>query len=70
LINCDNFECALSYFVSTPIIAPGYLTVAGVKEFEGAIISRSKQGAPHVEMLSYKNWNIIQTNDDHFAGVC
>jgi len=70
LTNCDNFECALSYFVSTPIIAPGYLTVAGVKNYEGAIISRDKFGAAHIEMLSNKSWTIVQTNDDHFDGTC
>jgi hypothetical protein len=70
LTNCDTFECALSYFVSTPIIAPGYLTIAGVKNYEGAIISRDKFGAAHIEMLSNKSWAIVQTNDDHFDGTC
>ena len=44
--------------------------MAGVKGYEGAIISRDKFGSAHVEMLSYKNWNLVQTNDDHFAGDC
>jgi len=60
----------LAYFATAPIIAPGYLTMAGVKDYEGAIVSRDKFGAAHIDMINYKNWNVIQTNDDHFAGVC
>lgn len=52
LTTCSTFECALAYFVSTPVIAPGYLTMAGVKEYEGAVVSRDKLGAAHIEMLS------------------
>lgn len=70
MTNCDNFECAIAYFATAPIIAPGYLTVAGVKKYEGAVISRDKFGAAHIEMLSHANWYVAQTNDDHFDGVC
>jgi len=58
LINCGDFECALSYFMSKPIIAPGYLTMAGVNKYEGAVISRDKLGTAHVEMLSATNWYV------------
>ena len=70
LTNCNNFECALNHFVSAPIIATGYLTMAGIKPYEGAIISRDKFGAAHIDMLSNKTWYLAQTNDDHFDGTC
>jgi N-acylethanolamine-hydrolysing acid amidase len=59
LTTCDNFECALSYLATTPIIAPGYLILAGIKKYEGAIISRDRVGAAHIEMLSNKTWALI-----------
>jgi hypothetical protein len=58
LINCADFECALGYYISTPIIAPGYLTIAGIKKYEGAVISRDKFGTAHIEMLSATNWYV------------
>jgi len=48
LTMCDDFECAFNHLVSSPIIAPGYLTMAGTKDYEGAIISRDRFGAAHV----------------------
>jgi hypothetical protein len=59
LIQCDDFECAFNHLVSTPIIAPGYLILAGTKDYQGAVISRDRLGAAHVEMLSAKNWFVV-----------
>lgn len=70
LVKCDDFECALNYMSDTTIIAPGYIIMAGVKEYEGAIISRDRTGVSHTEMLTEDRWFLAQTNDDHFAGVC
>jgi len=66
----NTFEEALSYLASEPIIDSGYLILAGINKYEGAVISRNREGAAHIEMLSDKNWVIVQTNDDHFSGDC
>jgi len=70
LTNCEDFQCALNNLMTSPIITPAYLIVAGVQEYEGAVISRDRFGTAHVEMLSEENWYVAQTNDDHFTGVC
>jgi len=70
LIKCDTFQCAVNYLSTAPIIAPGYLTIAGTGRYEGAVISRDRNGAAHIEMLTEERWMLVQTNDDHFAGVC
>jgi hypothetical protein len=59
LILCDDFECAFNYLIQTPIIASGYLIMAGTKNYEGAIISRDRFGAAHVDMLSNKTWALV-----------
>jgi len=70
LIKCETFECAVNHLSSASIIAPGYLTVAGTGRYDGAVISRDRNGAAHIEMLSEERWALVQTNDDHFAGIC
>jgi len=42
--------------VSEPIIAPGYIILAGMKENEGMVISRNHLGPAHIEQLSNENW--------------
>ncbi len=36
----------------TPIICPAYLIIAGVKDYEGAVITRDRNSVAHVEHLS------------------
>mmetsp|Transcript_3257 Transcript_3257/g.2195 ORF Transcript_3257/g.2195 Transcript_3257/m.2195 type:complete len:229 (+) Transcript_3257:200-886(+) len=70
LTTCDDFECAMNNFIAHPLITPAYLIVAGVQPYEGAVISRDKFGAAHIEMLSEERWYVFQTNDDHYNGEC
>jgi hypothetical protein len=70
LIQANNFEEAMNILITTPIIAQGYLTVAGVNPYEGAVITRSQFGLAHIEELSSSRWYVAQTNDDHFKGIC
>jgi len=46
---CDTFECAYSMLSTMPIIADGYIILAGLKDYEGAIISRNRAGIAHVD---------------------
>lgn len=54
----------------TPIVCPGYLALAGTKDYEGAIITRDRNHVAHVEQLSQDKWFLVQTNDDHWTGIC
>jgi len=70
LQNVDNFADAVHELAETPVIAPQYFTLAGAGAWEGALISRDRQGNPapyaNVEVLSPQigRWFIVQTNDD------
>mmetsp|Transcript_30552 Transcript_30552/g.29980 ORF Transcript_30552/g.29980 Transcript_30552/m.29980 type:complete len:211 (-) Transcript_30552:42-674(-) len=70
LETCEDFECAFNNFATQPLITPAYLIMAGVKDYEGAVISRDRFGSAHIEMLSEEKWYVAQTNDDHFMGAC
>ena len=52
LMTCDSYDCAKNALTSTPINALGYITIAGTKPNEGAIISRNRYDAAHIEYLS------------------
>ena len=68
--HCETFDCAFNYLSDAPIIAPGYIIMAGLKENEGAIISRDRWGPANITTLSEDRWYLAETNEDHFAGVC
>lgn len=34
------------------------------------MISRNRDGPANVTQISEEHWYVVQTNDDHFAGVC
>mmetsp|Transcript_3172 Transcript_3172/g.2126 ORF Transcript_3172/g.2126 Transcript_3172/m.2126 type:complete len:103 (+) Transcript_3172:523-831(+) len=59
LETCNDFECALNNLITTPIITPAYLITAGTKANEGAVISRDRNGAAHVEMLTADRWYVV-----------
>jgi N-acylethanolamine-hydrolysing acid amidase len=59
LTSCDNFACAFNRYSSDYVISPGYLIMAGVKDNEGAVISRDRFGAAHVDLLSEDRWFLV-----------
>lgn len=67
---CNDYECALNKLANDTIAAPCYYILAGVKDYEGAIISRDRYGSANITYLSASNWYLVQTNEDHFAGLC
>jgi len=69
LDQCDTYQCAFDMLKGTPIDAFGYIVLAGVKEDEGAIISRNRYGAAHVDQLNSTRWFLVQTNSDHWDTV-
>ncbi len=34
------------------------------------VISKDPNGVANVRVLDDKNWFLLQTNDDHFDGIC
>lgn len=50
----------------------GYNIIAGTKDEEGAIISRNRFGAAHVDLLDSANgkWFLVQANKDEWKDGC
>lgn len=70
LQTCKTYDCAYQQLHDTPVIAPSYMIVAGLKENEGAVITRDRFSVAHVDNLTNDKWYVLQTNDDHWTGVC
>jgi hypothetical protein len=51
-------------------VTPIYLIMAGTQPNQGTVISKGFQGADNIRVLDEDNWYLVQTNDDHFNGVC
>lgn len=67
-----DFEAGVKYLSETPMIQPGYFTIAGAKSGEGAILTRNATGTG-TDILrltdggpSGKPWFLIETNYDHW----
>ena len=68
LLKCESFECARDLLKRVPMDSPSYFILAGVKENEGVIISRSNVGLAHEAQLYDANntWFLVQTNNDNW----
>ena len=55
---------------TTQTIVPMYIIMAGVEENQGIVLSKAENGVANLRQLDENNWYLIQTNDDHFSGVC
>lgn len=68
---CDDYECAYQKLGHEKICALGYIILAGVKDEEGVVVSRSRYGIAHEEHLNATQWFLVQTNNDHWTpGGC
>jgi hypothetical protein len=70
LEKCEDYQCAHDKFANTTVSSPVYFIVAGAKKNEGAVISRSNEKSINVTSLSDTQWYLVQTNEDHFKGIC
>jgi hypothetical protein len=70
LETCTSYDCAYKALTESYIIAPSYFIVAGLKGNEGAVITRDRFAVAHLDELTDKKWFVLQTNDDHWTGVC
>jgi len=64
----ESFDDALMVVSTAHLIAPVYITMAGVKAGEGAVVTRNRTVADDVWRLDPDNgrWFVLQTNDDHW----
>jgi len=61
-----NWNDAVKYLTTGPLIADVYYIVGGVSANEGAVISRNRLNASDVWVLNSTNWFEVQTNYDHW----
>ena len=63
-----DYESALGFLRSTPLIAPAYLILGGAKADQGAVITRDRSHAADVwEVGSQEGqWYLVETNYDHW----
>ena len=68
LTKCNNYDCAFNHLAYKPMPSYGYNIVAGTKGDEGAVISRNRFGAAHIDKLDSANgkWFLVQTNSDEW----
>ena len=64
LENEVTYENALDKLLHTPIAAPIYYIISGVKKNEGAVIERDPSSVHGYYSLSNTTWFLIQTNYD------
>jgi len=66
LEKCDDYSCALKNLAYTPISNLVYITVAGINENEGAVITRNKAGPAYFDILDADDgkWYIVAANND------
>jgi len=67
---CPDFDCMQETWSATQTAVPMYLILAGTKDNQGVVVSKSEKGIANIRTLDDKTWYLLQTNDDHFAGVC
>lgn len=70
LENCDDYQCAYNKLTKAKISGSAYYIIAGINKNEGAVITRSPEGALNVAALSDTKWYLVETNEDHYQGNC
>jgi hypothetical protein len=72
LEKCENYTCALAKLQNDYTSAPVYFILAGIKDYEGVVISRDQDGPVKngLQFLDQNTWYLVQTNQDHFKGDC
>jgi hypothetical protein len=67
---CADYDCMINTWSAMTTVVPMYLIIAGTSPNQGAVISKDPKGVANVRTLTDDTWYLLQTNDDHFAGVC
>jgi hypothetical protein len=67
--HANSYQEAQEMLATISLTAPVYLTLSGVNENEGSIITRDRTGAADIWLInkdSPTDWCIVQTNFDHW----
>jgi len=69
---CDTYECIFDTLSNMDTVVPMYLIMADAKDTQAVVVSKDGEGIANIRYVnsSSPNWYLVQTNDDHFAGVC
>eukprot|EP00826_Nyctotherus_ovalis_P050196 TRINITY_DN6130_c0_g1_i9.p1 TRINITY_DN6130_c0_g1~~TRINITY_DN6130_c0_g1_i9.p1 ORF type:complete len:183 (+),score=38.49 TRINITY_DN6130_c0_g1_i9:78-626(+) len=59
-----NYDEAVSAMTTAKTISGSYITIAGIKENEGTIITRGRDGAVSSKKLSEETWYLAKCNVD------
>ena len=65
LDRCSTYTAAVNALHESDLMAPTYITVAGVAPGEGVVITRNRSGFEPDQLLSASDY-IVQANMDHF----
>ena len=70
LERCTTYACAYDELHDGYMVSPSYITLVGIKDNEGVVISRNRTDTIDVAHVSDEDWYLVQTNDDHYLGEC
>lgn len=64
-----SYKMALAHLSQTPMIAPCYIILGGVKPMEAAVITRDRLKARDVWIMQPGQWYLVETNYNHWEPV-
>lgn len=64
VLKSANYDEAVNFATTAKTISGSYITIAGVKENEGTIITRGRDGADSSKKLSEETWYLAKCNVD------
>ena len=70
ILASPDYDSLVAYFEEVETIVPIYVILAGMEPNQGLVMSKGLKGSDNIRYLDEDNWYLVQTNDDHFAGVC
>jgi len=70
LTTCNTFDCMMDTIKTMRTVVPMYFIMAGIEANQGVVVSKDPYGIANIRQLDDEHWYLVQTNDDHFAGVC
>lgn len=70
MTSCATFDCMHDTISAMNTVVPMYIIMAGTEANQGVVISKNDNGVANERVLDDDTWYLLQTNDDHFDGIC
>jgi len=70
MTSCADYDCFRDTILDKKTVTEMYVIIAGKEVNQGTIISKAEKGADDIKVLDDEHWYLVQTNDDHFKGIC